>query len=52
MAYDCAVVVWIASFLRREAPDPFHDFRHLFTPELFLEHLDRYREQIKGIMKL
>jgi hypothetical protein len=43
VAYDCAVVVWIASF---------HDFRHLFTPELFLEHLDRYREQIKGIMKL
>jgi hypothetical protein len=52
IAYDGAVVVWIFSFFSREAPDPFRDFRHLFTPELFLQHLDRYREQIKGIMKL
>jgi hypothetical protein len=52
LAYDCAVAVWILSFIRQEAADPFRDFRHLFTPELFLQHLGRYREQIKGIMRL
>lgn len=51
MSYCLAVTVWLASFVRPEPEDPFRNFRHLFTPELFLERLQRYRQDVKGIFK-
>jgi hypothetical protein len=51
MAYCIAVTVWVASFVRPEPDDPFRDFRHLFTPELFVEQLQRYKQEVRGIFK-
>jgi hypothetical protein len=51
MAYCIAVTVWLASFLRPEPDDPFRNFRYLFTPELFLQQLQRYKQEVKGIFK-
>ena len=51
VSYCVAVTVWLASFVRPEPEDPFRDFRHLFTPELFLQQLQRYRQEVKGIFK-
>ena len=51
VAYCVAVTVWLASFVRPEPDDPFRDFRHLFTPEIFLEQLQRYRQEVKGIFR-
>lgn len=51
VAYCVAVTVWLASFVRLEPEDPFRDFRHLFTPELFLQQLQRYKQETKGIFK-
>jgi len=47
VAYCVAVTVWLASFIRPEPEDPFRDFRHLFTPELFVTQLQRYRQEVK-----
>jgi hypothetical protein len=51
VAYCIAVTVWLASFVRPEPEDPFRDFRHLFTPELFLARLQRYKQEAKGIFR-
>ena len=51
VSYCVAVTVWLASFLRPEPDDPFRDFRHLFTPETFLQQLQRYKQEVKGIFK-
>ena len=51
VSYCVAVTVWLASFIRAEPDDPFRDFRHLFTPELFLAQLHRYKHEVKGIFK-
>lgn len=51
VSYCVAVCVWLVSFIRPEATDPFHDFQHLFTPELFLRQLQRYRQEIKEVLK-
>ena len=51
VAYCIAVTVWVASFVRREPEDPFRNFRHLFTPELFLEQLQRYRRDVRGMFR-
>jgi hypothetical protein len=51
VSYCLAVTVWLASFVRPEPDDPFRDFRRLFTPELFLERLHRYKQEVKGIFK-
>ncbi len=51
VAYCIAVTVWLASFVRPEPDDPFRDFRHLFTPALFLEQLQRYKQEVKGIFR-
>jgi hypothetical protein len=51
VAYCVAVTVWLASFIRPEPDDPFRDFRHLFTPELFLRQLQRYKQETKDIFK-
>jgi hypothetical protein len=51
VSYCVAVTVWLVSFVRREPDDPFRDFRHLFTPELFLQQLQRYKRETKGICK-
>ena len=51
VAYCIAVTVWLASFVRAEPDDPFRDFRHLFTPELFLEQLRRYKQGVRGVFK-
>ena len=51
VSYCVAVAVWLASFVRPEPDDPFRDFRHLFTPELFLQQLQRYKQEVKGIFK-
>ena len=49
VAYCIAVTVWLASFLRAEPDDPFRDFRHLFTPQLFAEQLRRYKQEVRSI---
>ncbi|MCU1254031.1 MAG: hypothetical protein JWM83_330 [Candidatus Angelobacter sp.] len=49
VAYCIAVTVWLASFVRPEPDDPFRDFRHMFTPELFLGQLARYKQQVRSI---
>jgi hypothetical protein len=51
VAYCIAVTVWLASFVRPEPGDPFRNFRHLFTPELFLEQLQRYKQEVRGIFR-
>lgn len=51
VAYCIAVTIWLASFIRPEPDDPFRNFRHLFTPELFLEQLKRYKQEVRGILK-
>lgn len=51
VSYCVAVTVWLASFIRPEPDDPFRDFRHLFTPELFLAQLQRYKQEVKGIFR-
>jgi hypothetical protein len=49
VAYCIAVTVWLASFLRAEPEDPFRDFRHLFTPQLFADQLRRYKQEVRSI---
>ena len=51
VAYCIAVTVWLVSFIRPEPEDPFRDFRHLFTPELFLGRIERYKQDVRGIFK-
>jgi hypothetical protein len=51
VAYCIAVTVWLASFVRPEPDDPFRKFRHLFTPELFLEQLQRYKQDVRGMFR-
>jgi hypothetical protein len=51
VSYCLAVTVWLASFVRPEPDDPFRNFRHLFTPELFLAQLQRYKQEVKGIFR-
>jgi hypothetical protein len=51
VSYCVAVTVWLASFVRPEPEDPFRNFRHLFTPELFLKQLQRYKQDAKGIFR-
>jgi hypothetical protein len=51
VAYCTAVTVWLVSFIRPEPGDPFRDFRHLFTPELFLKQLQRYKQEVRGIFR-
>jgi hypothetical protein len=51
VAYCMAVAVWLASFLRVEPEDPFRDFRHLFTPELFVGRLARYKQDVRGMFR-
>lgn len=51
VAYLIAVTVWLASFVRAEPDDPFRDFRHLFTPELFAEQLRRYKQEVRSIFR-
>jgi hypothetical protein len=51
VAYCIAVTVWLVSFLRPEPEDPFRDFRHLFTPELFLGRLERYKQDVRGMFR-
>jgi uncharacterized membrane protein (DUF441 family) len=49
VAYCIAVTVWLVSFLRAEPDDPFRDFRHLFTPQLFADQLRRYKQEVRSI---
>jgi hypothetical protein len=51
VSYCLAVTVWLASFVRPEPDDPFHDFRNLFTPEFFLAQLRRYEQEVKGMFR-
>lgn len=51
VAYCIAVTVWLVSFLRAEPEDPFRDFRHMFTPELFMGQLERYKQQVRSIFR-
>ena len=52
VSYCLAVMVWLASFIRPEPGDPFREFQHRFTPELFLVQLQRYKQDVKGIFRL
>jgi len=51
VAYCVAVAVWLASFVRVEPEDPYRDYRHLFTPELFLGRLARYKQDVRGMFR-
>jgi hypothetical protein len=51
VTYCIAVTVWLASFVRAEPDDPFRDFRHMFTPELFMGQLERYKQQVRSIFR-
>jgi hypothetical protein len=51
VAYCMAVTVWLVSFVRAEPEDPFRDFRRVFTPELFLGWLERYKQDVRGIFR-
>jgi hypothetical protein len=51
VAYCMAVVVWLVSFVLAEPEDPFRDFRHLFTPELFLGRIEKYKQEVRGIFR-
>jgi hypothetical protein len=51
VAYCIAVTVWLVSFVRAEPEDPFRDFRHLFTPELFLGRIARYKQDVRGMFR-
>ena len=51
VAYCIAVTVWLVSFVRVEPEDPFRDFRHLFTPKLFLGRLTRYKQDVRGMFR-
>ena len=51
VAYCVAVAVWLASFVRVEPEDPYRDYRHLFTPELFLGRLARYKKDVRGMFR-
>jgi multisubunit Na+/H+ antiporter MnhE subunit len=51
VAYCIAVTVWLVSFIRAEPEDPFRDFRHLFTPELFLGRIEKYKQDVRGIFR-
>jgi len=51
VSYCVAVAVWLVSFVRPEPTDPFADFQHLFTPELFLRELERYRREIREVLR-
>lgn len=51
VSYCVAVTVWLVSFIRPEPGDPFQGFQHLFTPELFLKELERYRREIKEVLR-
>src|ERR1043166_7565324 len=51
VAYCIAVTVWLVSFVRPEPQDPFREFRHMFTPELFLGRLEKYKEDVRGIFR-
>jgi hypothetical protein len=46
-----AVTVWLVSFVRAEPEDPFREFRHMFTPELFLGRLEKYKKDVRGIFR-
>lgn len=51
VAYCIAVTVWLVSFVRPEPEDLFRDFRHLFTPELFLGRIEKYKQEVRGMFK-
>jgi len=51
VAYCIAVTVWLVSFVRPEPEDPFREFRPMFTPELFLGRLEKYKEEVRGIFR-
>ena len=51
VAYCIAVTVWLVSFIRPEPEDLFRDFRHMFTPDLFLGRLEKYKQEVRGIFK-
>ena len=51
VTYFVAVLIWLASFFKPQPPSPFEDIGHPFTPELFVEQLDRYRQQIKDVLR-
>jgi hypothetical protein len=51
VAYCMAVTVWLVSFVRAEPEDPFRDFRRVFTPELFLGWLEKYKQDVRGIFR-
>jgi len=51
VAYCTAVTVWLVSFVRPEPEDLFRDFRHLFTPELFLGRIEKYKQEVRGMFR-
>jgi len=51
VAYCTAVTVWLVSFVRPEPEDLFRDFRHLFTPELSLGRIEKYKQEVRGMFR-
>ena len=51
LAYIMAVIVWLATFLRKEAGRPIQDRTLALTPEQMIFELRRYTRAVKGILE-
>ena len=51
VAYLIAVVVWLASFIKPEPPDPYEGLVSPLTPEQLLEVLRSYTRQMKDMFR-
>jgi hypothetical protein len=51
LAYIAAVIVWLATFLRKEQNQPMQDKTVALTPEQMIFELRRYTRAVKGILE-
>jgi len=51
MAYLIAVLIWLASFIKPEPPNPYQGLISPLTPEQLLVLLRSYTQELKGLLK-
>lgn len=51
VAYLIAILIWLASFIKPEPPNPYQGMVSPFTPEQLLELLRSYTQELKGFLK-
>ena len=51
LAYLIAVLIWLASFIKPEPPNPYQGMVSSFTPEELLALLRSYTQELKGLLK-